>query len=272
MKLMPFLMSLFLGTAGNLAVSAQVAAVQPDAFANSTQMIVVTTSNWNAVDGQLQRFERDTSHEKWRPAGKPISIVVGRNGMGWGIGLLATDAPGIRGASDPVKKEGDGKSPAGVFALGTAFGYASQPLSGLKLPYLGLTPSIECVDDASSKYYNRVVDRSAVTPDWNSSEHMRNAGKSYIWGIVIDHNGTTQKADAHPPVPGGGSCVFMHIWAGPMSGTAGCTAMPQNDLEAMLLWLDPARKPLLVQLPASDYVRLGPRWKLPPILGGPLIP
>ena len=133
---------------------------------------MVTTSSWDAVEGRLQRFERATTDEAWRPIGEPIAGVVGKNGLGWGIGLMATgDQCSI--PTDPVKKEGDGKSPAGVFALGTAFGYDSQPLPGIKLPYLSLTPSIECVDDAASKFYNRFVDRTAVAPDWNSSEHMR---------------------------------------------------------------------------------------------------
>jgi hypothetical protein len=87
MKLTHFLMGLLLGAAASLTVSAQVA-TESNVFAHSTQMIVVTTSGWNAVNGQLQRFERATPHQKWRPAGKPISIVVGRNGMGWGIGVL----------------------------------------------------------------------------------------------------------------------------------------------------------------------------------------
>jgi hypothetical protein len=39
--------------------------------------------------------------------------------------------------------------------------------------------------------------------------------------------------------------------------------MPQVELEDVLRWLDPARKPLLVQLPAADYERLSSRWKLP---------
>jgi len=270
MKPIHFLVSLLVATAGMPTVSTQAAAVKTDGFARSTQMIVVTTSGWNTVDGQLQRFERNTPHEKWRPVGKPISIVVGKSGMGWGIGLIPTDAPGIRNDSEPVKKEGDGRSPAGIFALGMVFGYAAQPLSRLKLPYLSLTPSIECVDDARSKYYNRVIDRSTVSPDWKSSEHMRSAGESYVWGIVIDHNGTVEEPNAHPSVPGAGSCVFMHIWAGHGHGTAGCTAMPQSELESVLLWLDPLRKPLLVQLPAADYARLSHRWKLPPIASKPL--
>ena len=77
----------------------------PDPLARSTQTIVVTTSSWNAVEGQLQRYERATTHEKWRPVGKPISIVVGKNGLGWGIGVLATDAPNVHAAADPVRRE-----------------------------------------------------------------------------------------------------------------------------------------------------------------------
>jgi L,D-peptidoglycan transpeptidase YkuD (ErfK/YbiS/YcfS/YnhG family) len=224
---------------------AQAGTLKSDALARSTQMIVVTTSDWNAVEGRFRRYDRATAHEKWRPVGDPISIVVGRNGLAWGIGVVPTDdAP----AGDPAKREGDGKSPAGVFAPGTAFGYASEPLQGLKMAYLNLTPSIECVDDLGSKHYNRIVDRSVVAPDWNSSDHMRNAGESYRWGVVIDHNGTVA-GDTNRPEPGGGSCVFLHIWHSHDQGTAGCTAMSQTELENLLTWLDPTRKPVLVELP-----------------------
>ena len=194
--------------------------------------------------------------------GGSISIVVGRNGLGWGIGLIATDDAQVRSGSDPVKREGDGKSPSGVFALGTAFGYASEPLQGLKMAYLNLTPSIECVDDPGSKHYNRIVDRSVVALDWDSSEHMRDAGESYRWGVVVDHNGTVAD-DANPPKPGGGSCVFLHIWHSHDQGTAGCTAMSQANLATLITWLNPASKPLLIQLPQPAYERLINRWMLP---------
>jgi len=193
--------------------------------------------------------------------GEAIPIVVGSRGMGWGIGLIGAGYPAARIESEPIKREGDGKSPAGVFALGTAFGDAAQPLPGIKLPYLTLTPTIECVDDITSKNYNRIVDRSTVTPDWNSSEHMRDVGEAYRWGIVIDHNATVPGGTA--PRPGGGSCVFLHIWHSSDSGTAGCTAMMKSDLESLLLWLDPARRPVIVQLPEAAYQRLAGRWSLP---------
>lgn len=265
MKRMCLFLGLLLGAIENPVVSAQSAGARPNAFAHSTQMMVVTTANWNAVDGKLQRYERGTAHQKWQRIGAPISVVVGSSGMGWGIGLLVTDSSAVRLASEPVKKEGDGRSPAGVFAIGTAFGFASRPLPTSRLPYLNLTPSIECVDDVGSKYYNHIVDRSTVAPDWNSSEHMLRVGEPYRWGIVVDQNGGVTRGNENPPVAGSGSCVFLHIWRGTGRGTAGCTAMPQDNLEALISWLDPARKPLLVQLPAMDYRRLSKLWRLPPL-------
>ena len=248
---------------------AQAGTVKSEVLARSAQMIVVTTPDWNAVGGRLQRYERANTHEEWRPVGEPIAIVVGKNGMAWGIGVIATDDPNVRAASDPVKREGDGKAPAGIFALGTAFGYASQPLRGIKTPYLNLTASIECVDDSGSKHYNHLVDRSVVAPDWNSSEGMRNAGESYRWGIVLDHNGIVAGSTTKPPEPGGGSCIFLHIWHSHDLGTSGCTAMPQVELETLLTWLDPLRKPLLVQLPERTYERLTNRWMLPKLIDVP---
>jgi L,D-peptidoglycan transpeptidase YkuD (ErfK/YbiS/YcfS/YnhG family) len=110
------------------------------------------------------------------------------------------------------------------------------------------------------------VDRSVVAPDWNSSEHMRSTGELYRWGIVVGHNGMASEVNGNPSTPGGGSCIFLHIWRSPGQGTVGCTAMPQVELETLLTWLDPKRKPLLVQLPASEYGRLIDRWKLPALI------
>lgn len=241
----------------------------PAVFAGSTQMMVVTTPSWDAVEGQLQRWERAGTGQAWHPVGGAISIVVGSKGLAWGVGPIPPDARHLRLPGEPVKREGDGKSPAGVFSLGSAFGYAAQPLPGVKLAYLPLTPSTECVDDPASKHYNRIVDRSAVAPDWNSSEHMRAIGESYRWGIVMDFNGTVEGGSLPAPIPGAGSCVFLHIWHSRSQGTAGCTAMRQSDLESLMLWLDPARRPLVVQLPEPAYRRLARPWKLPRGPAGP---
>lgn len=143
-----------------------------EALQSATQILVVTTPSWSALQGVLQRYERVQLHERWNPVGSPIIVVVGKNGLGWGVGLVSTNNSPARSPLDPVKKEGDGKAPAGVFQLSTAFGYAAQEQAGWRMPYISLTHSVECVDDTASKFYNRVVDRTPVSPDWNSSEQM----------------------------------------------------------------------------------------------------
>lgn len=232
---------------------------QPAALHASTQILVVTTEDWNGVDGTLQVYERPEARKKWNAVGAPIPVVVGKNGLGWGAGVVAY--AGRRAASDPVKKEGDGKSPAGIFRLSTAFGYAAQEPPGWKMPYLSLTSSVECVDDARSKFYTRVLDRATVAPDWKSSEQMLRPDGEYRWGVVVDHN-------AEPVTAGAGSCIFLHIWLGPGVGTTGCTAMAQEQLEDVLARLDPARRPLLVQLPRTQYKKLRRHWKLPALPRG----
>jgi hypothetical protein len=223
---------------------------------SALQLVVVTTADWDAVEGTLERFGRRETGDRWKRVGGPVAIVVGKKGMGWGTGFDRTGGPGMRSPLDPVKKEGDGKAPAGVFGFGTAFGDAPQAPSGWKLPYMPLTPTVECVDDIHSRSYNRIVDRDRVPPDWNSSEHMLSVGQAYRWGAVIDNNG-------NPTVPSAGSCVFMHIWSGRLKGTAGCTAMAERELEPILAWLDPSRMPLLVELPRAQYDRLRNLWHLP---------
>jgi D-alanyl-D-alanine dipeptidase len=217
-----------------------------DTLDDARQMVVVTTSDWNSVSGTLQRFERGGSRGKWMAVGQPFPIVVGKSGLAWGSGLVTTELLGAK-AGDPIKQEGDGKAPAGVFSLGTAFGYEAQLLAGSRMPYVDLTSSIECVDDAKSQHYNRIVDRHAIpAPDWNSSEQMLRDDELYHWGVYVDHN-------ASPTRPGGGSCIFLHIWRGAGQGTVGCTAMPVEHIKQLIEWFDPAKSPLLVQMPRAQY-------------------
>ena len=220
-------------------------------LASSRQLVVVTTPNWNATTGTLRQFERDDARASWRPVSAAIPVVIGRTGLAWGDETLASSV------GQPIKHEGDGRSPAGVFPLDTAFGFAPKSdLSWLKMPYVALKPGSDCVDDEASAYYNTVVDRAAVPKiDWNSAEHMR-AISVYRIGVIVGYNAT-------PPKKGRGSCIFLHIWGGPTSTTAGCTALDAGALESLMRWLDRARRPTIVQLPADEYARLTAAWGLP---------
>jgi D-alanyl-D-alanine dipeptidase len=221
------------------------------ALKSAKQLVVVTTANWSSVPGTLRRYERKRAGARWEPVGEPIAVVVGKAGLGWGDGAAVVAG---HAQADPVKQEGDGRSPAGIFRIGSAFGYAAEKPAGWALPYLALTPATECVDDRDSKYYNRIVERSGDA-DWKSSEHMRDAGVYYEWGAVIEQNPEAR--------PGDGSCVFLHISDGSGAGTEGCTAMAKPELEALLGWLRPKDQPLLVEMPIAEYRQAEKALRLP---------
>ena len=229
------------------AVATRVARTPLD---RARQLVLVVTPAWDSTSGTLRRFERDSDQDAWRPVGDAVPIVVGRTGVAWDDSQVAP------AAGEPVKREGDGRSPAGAFALDTAFGFdIRQIVSWVRLPYVQLRTTTECVDDVRSAHYNTIVNRDSVARvDWSSAERMREI-EQYAYGVHVAYNA--------PPRPARGSCIFLHIWAGPRSVTAGCTAMDQDALKALMGWIDPQRRPTLVQLPATALARLREEWRLP---------
>ena len=228
------------------------AATQP--WDNARQLVLVVTPDWDADAGTLQRFQRSDAAAPWQPVAAATDVAVGRKGSAWGIGLHAPQADG------PQKQEGDGRSPAGVFTVGQAFGYAGQAQTGL--PYQAMTAQDYCVDVNGSPLYNRIVDQDQVGRDAvkDSTEPMRrdlhaNGDVRYRQGFVIQHNPQN--------ISGAGSCIFAHLWRKPGEPTAGCTAMPDQVMEDTLAWLQADQHPLFVLLPQAEYTRLQQDWQLP---------
>jgi zinc D-Ala-D-Ala dipeptidase len=219
-------------------------------LSGSQQLVVVATPDWSSTSGSLQRFERTSPVASWTRVDDLVPVVVGRTGIAWGVGFDSV-------AGGPHKHEGDGKAPAGVFPLDTVFGFAPREAAPeVRGPYVQLVPGTDCVDDTASSHYNTVVDRNRVPAvDWNSAEHMRQVDQ-YKVGVIVGYN-------ARPPIKGRGSCIFLHIWNGPGSHTAGCTAFDEAKLRDLIAWLDPHKRPLLVQLTRDEYARLNRSWGLP---------
>ena len=221
------------------------------------QLIVVTSDGWDSTQGQLQAYVRDG--QGWHTHGQAFPVALGRTGSAWGLGLHPAQADG------PQKQEGDGRSPAGIFALGSAFGYAVTR-RGTAMPYQPMLDSSYCMDVPGSPFYNRIVDEKKVgnAAVKGSTEPMRldlhNKGDvRYREGFVIAHNPDNQ--------PGKGSCIFAHLWRQPGEATAGCTAMPQERMQALLDWLRPQDAPRFVLLPRAEYKRLQAQWRLPALAG-----
>ena len=219
------------------------------------QILLVVTPTYEATQGYLYKFQRDKNSTAWKKDGQPIALVAGRSGLGWGEGLHASIP-----ADRPLKREGDGRSPAGVFALSSAFGFAApEEMRDLHFPYLQITEGLECVDDGASQHYNVLVDRQKLgASDWYSSEKMFAIKHDYRLGVFVEHN-------TRPRHAGYGSCIFLHIWGAPTESTSGCTAMAAGEMEAIIKWLRNDADPVLVQLPQEEYVRLQEVWHLPKI-------
>ena len=223
-------------------------------LSEGTQMVLVLTDNWQQATGTLHTFERHQN--RWQPIASAFDVSIGKNGSAWGIGLhpVQNDAP--------QKVEGDGKAPAGIFAIDIAFGYAEKSTS--KLRYHAMTDADWCIDVVESPLYNQIVSTGHVGLDAvkGSTEPMRrdlqaNADQLYKKGFVIKHNPDNIRKS--------GSCIFAHLWRAPGKPTAGCTAMSENDMNALLHWLDADKNPSFVLLPKSEYTRLQKSWHLPPL-------
>ncbi len=225
---------------------------------SSSQIIMVITDYTKSSKGVLTCFERNDKNSKWKMSYlQKIPVVLGTNGLGWGRGL--NKIPDI--LDFPIKKEGDGRSPAGIFKLSSVFGYKKkEKMKNLKMPYTHINEMTECVDDVNSKYYNMITGKKIRNNDcdWKSSEKMYYYGNYYKLGVIIDHNFKNI-------IKGAGSCIFLHNWKSPDETMPGCTAMEPEIMKKIVYWLDIKKKPVFIQLTKQLYRKFYKLWKLPGI-------
>jgi L,D-peptidoglycan transpeptidase YkuD (ErfK/YbiS/YcfS/YnhG family) len=241
---------------GALSCIGTARAQAPAAIEQARQLVLVVSADWNAAAGHLQTFEKKKG--QWVAVQNDFPVSLGRAGSAWGMGLHPPQSKG------PLKEEGDGRSPAGIFAIGPAFGYAASLKTAL--PYQPMQATSYCMDVPASPLYNQIVDSAKVgaAAVQGSTEPMRldlrDAGDiRYRQGFVIAHNAGA--------VPGRGSCIFAHLRRKPDEATAGCTSMEAANMDQLLGWLNPARKPVFVLLPREEYMRLQGPWQLPELPG-----
>jgi L,D-peptidoglycan transpeptidase YkuD (ErfK/YbiS/YcfS/YnhG family) len=211
-------------------------------LANSQQLIVVTSENWSADRGTLVLLERNGT-TSWRRASDDVPVMLGRKGLAWGVGLHKARA---------TKREGDGRSPAGVFELERVWGGVAARRAA-KFPYRQMSDVMEGIDDAQSRFYNRFIDVAQIPAqerDWTRTETVRAANPMFRYLVEVKHNWQQR--------PGYGSNIWLHIWKAPGVATSGCTAMEIAALEQLVHWLDAGKRPLLVQMPRAELVRLFP--------------
>jgi L,D-peptidoglycan transpeptidase YkuD (ErfK/YbiS/YcfS/YnhG family) len=199
---------------------------------NATQSIVVTSSSWRTSTATLEAYERRGG--TWRRVFGPVKARVGWAGM----------VPGSR------RRQGTGTTPAGTYALSSAFG--TQPDPGAKLRYRYIdSPDWWWVEDPRSPHYNTMrfgwqggfarTERGRY-----GSEQLIRHQPAYHYAAVIDFNRPR-------PVAGRGAGIFLHVNG--TGATAGCVSVPEATMIALLRWLDPARHPRITIAPRSVVTR-----------------
>lgn len=126
-----------------------------------------------------------------------------------------------RGGWTTDHREGDKKSPVGVFTLSDAGGVLPDP--GAKLPY-----------DASS----------AFTPP---SYWSKNTRHDFDHVIAVDYNRVRGTSPIDPRRPDGaakGGGIWLHLDHG--SGTSACVSLSASGMRYLLRTLDPALHPVVV--------------------------
>ena len=169
----------------------------------------------NDMTATMRLYERAVAGEAWRPLGAAEPATIGRAGMGWSMFFTRLARRG-----EPIKIEGDKRAPAGVYPIGRSFGILASSRPG----YLQVTPDTICVHDPSSPAYNTIALRSRLGPTVRG-EDMSQVLPMYRRGLLVDYPTDARRR--------AGSCIFLHVWRSPTTGTAGCVAVPEPRVEAL---------------------------------------
>ena len=121
------------------------------------------------------------------------------------------------------KKEGDKKTPAGVFSLGKVF-YRKDKIKNLKtkLKKVIIKKNMAWCDDSENKSYNKLI----FTNDKNK-EKLHRKDNLYNIIIVINYN-------IRPVKKNKGSAIFIHLARKNYTGTMGCIGLKKKDLIEIL--------------------------------------
>lgn len=146
-----------------------------------------------------------------RIAGRAFPVALGRTGICAG------------------KREGDGRTPAGVWRVtGLLYRPDRGPRPVSRLAMRPIRPEDGWCDDPADRRYNRPV----RLPCAASHEKMRRADGLYDLVLVLDHN-------QRPRVKGHGSAVFIHEARPGLAPTEGCVALPRAELRRLAARLKP---------------------------------
>ena len=122
------------------------------------------------------------------------------------------------------EREGDNKTPVGVFHFDKAFGIAENP--GCKIPYTQVDENFYWSGERDF-HYNELVDvRDYPGRTYVEGEHLTDYNPEYIYCLNMGYN-----ADC---TPGKGSALFLHCFGSIKPWTGGCVAIPVDKMRFVM--------------------------------------
>ncbi len=154
----------------------------------------------------------DTSAQILSWPGDSTPCAIGKNGI-----IAAAD-----------KREGDGKTPLGIYPLRRVYYRADRILAPRTiLPVIALEPDMGWCDASADAQYNKFIRH----PYPASAEHLWREDGLYDIIVTLGHNDD-------PVVPNMGSAIFLHCCkyneSGALKPTLGCVAVARSALSEIL--------------------------------------
>ena len=142
---------------------------------------------------------------------------------------MAMSTPGYIGEHGLYKtREGDRKTPVGVYRFNRAFGIADDP--GCAIPYIKVDEDMYWSSDSREGYhYNRLISRRDFPGlDLQNAvmEHLIGCTRQYQYCLNISYN--------EECIPGLGSAIFLHCFGPEKPFTAGCIAIPEDRMKFVM--------------------------------------
>lgn len=180
------------------------------------QIIVAHSQSWKAYEGILYGMEIVDGY--WAVSYDTVACTFGKKGI----------------AQPDEKVEGDGKTPTGIFQVGSAFGYRNDLTPSLN--FIELSDNHYWISDSSSPEYNKLVD---FFPKGLNHEKMLRNDHLYKYGIIIEYN-------TAPVIQGKGSAIFIHVQRKEGAPTAGCIALSEKNMKHLIKWVKPEKHPVII--------------------------
>ena len=178
-----------------------------DAAEGAEQLLIVAAFSEDATDAWVSLHQKQ-SDGSWHMIMTSPGFI-GKNGLG-------------------KTREGDGKTPVGVFRFNRAFGIADDP--GCAIPYVKVDNDSYWSGDPREGYrYNELVslkELPGLDLDSGDSEHIVDYPYHYQYCLNISYN--------EEGTPGLGSAIFLHCLAPAKPFTGGCVSIPEDHMRFVM--------------------------------------